>query len=157
MSEFAGTVEMSGSAFGFRYGINGGTWIANSTAVLYDNLSVSNATLVLKGDHSGEDAAYSIGANGVLKTADNAMVPGITFTAGSTLEMLDDGALSDTTQTYVALTSKTPISGSLPTLVQPEGNRGKWKLVVTEVTENDTTVYQLCAEFRPAGFIIIVQ
>ena len=173
LSEFGGVVEMTGSAFEFRQPISGGTWIANPTAVLQgyiggvrSEVAVTNATLVLKGSHEQvlddksnviSAGTYTIGADATLGVAENATVEGITFAAGVTLEMLDDGALSDKTQTYVALTSKTPISGSLPTLVQPEGNRGKWKLVVTEVTENDTTVYQLCAEFRPAGFIIIVQ
>lgn len=168
LTEFAGTVEMSGSAFGFRYGINGGTWIANPTAVLYDNLSVSNATLVLKGNHEQvldnnsnviSTGTYTIGADATLKVADDASVEGITFAAGATLELLDDGALSDKTQTYVALTSKTPISGPMPSLVQSEGNRGKWKLVVREIpaeTEEGSPTYQLVASFRPKGFVIII-
>ena len=173
LSEFGGVVEMMGSAFEFRQPISGGTWIANSTAVLQGYLggvrsevAVTNATLVLKGSHEQvldnnsnviSTGTYTIGADATLKVADDASVEGITFAAGATLEMLDDGALSDTTQTYVALTSKTPIPDSKPTLAQPEGNRGKWRLFVREVAENETTVYQLCAEFRSLGFIIIVQ
>ena len=158
LTEFAGTVEMSGSAFGFRYGIKGGTWIANPTAVLYDNLSVSNATL----DNNSNvisTGTYTIGADATLKVADDASVEGITFAAGATLELLDDGALSDKTQTYVALTSKTPIPGPLPSLVQSEGNRGKWKLEVREIpaeTEEGSPTYQLVASFRPKGFVIII-
>ena len=166
-------VEMMGSAFEFRQPISGGTWIANSTAVLQGYLggvrsevAVTNATLVLKGSHEQvldnnsnviSTGTYTIGADATLKVADDASVEGITFAAGATLEMLDDGALSDTTQTYVALTSKTPISGPMPSLVQSEGNRGKWRLFVREVTKDETTVYQLCSEFRSLGFVIIVQ
>lgn len=168
LTEFAGTVEMSGSAFGFRYGIKGGTWIANPTAVLYDNLSVSNATLVLKGNHEQvldnnsnviSTGTYTIGADATLKVADDASVEGITFAAGATLELLDDGALSDKTQTYVALTSKTPIPGPLPLLENADNERGKWKLVVREIpaeTEEGSPTYQLVASFRPKGFIIII-
>lgn len=165
LSEFGGTVEMSGSAFGFRYGINGGTWIANSGSVLYDNLSVNNATLVIKGNHS-TDPTISIGATGVLKVADDAAVQGISFAAGAQLELLDDGALSDTTQSYVALVSATPISGPLPTLVQPEtvNRRGSWRLFVESVEipaeeegGDSTYEYHLTARFAPSGFIIIVR
>lgn len=168
LTEFAGTVEMSGSAFGFRYGIKGGTWIANPTAVLYDNLSVSNATLVLKGNHEQvldnnsnviSTGTYTIGADATLKVADDASVEGITFAVGATLELLDDGALSDKTQTYVALTSKTPIPGPLPLLENADNERGKWKLVVREIpaeTEEGSPTYQLVASFRPKGFVIII-
>ena len=173
LSEFGGVVEMTGSAFEFRQPISGGTWIANPTAVLQgyiggvrSEVAVTNATLVLKGSHEQvlddnsnviSTGTYTIGADATLGVADDATVEGVTFADGATLEMLDDGALSDTTQTYVALMSKTPISGPKPTLVQSEGNRGKWRLFVREVAENETTVYQLCAEFRSLGFIIIVQ
>ena len=169
LSEFGGVVEMTGSAFEFRQPISGGTWIANPTAVLQGYLgnvrsevAVTNATLVLKGEHvkvvDGNNVistgTYMIGEDAKLGVAENATVEGITFAAGATLEMLDDGALSDTTQTYVALTSKTPIAGPLPKLVQTPSNRGKWKLVVNEVTEDETTVYQLCTGFHPLGFVI---
>lgn len=173
LSEFGGVVEMTGSAFEFRQVVSGGTWIANPTAVLMgyiggvrSEVAVTNATLVLKGSHEQvldnnsnviSTGTYTIGADATLKVADDASVEGITFAAGATLEMLDDGALSDTTQTYVALTSKTPIPDSKPTLAQSEGNRGKWKLFVREVTKDETTVYQLCSEFRSLGFVIIVQ
>ena len=166
LSEFGGTVEMSGSAYDFRQGINGGTWIANSSAVLAGTLSVSNATLVLKGSHElvlddksnvVSTGTYTIGADATLGVAESTTVEGIRFAKGATVEMLDDGALSDTTQTYVALTSKTPVTGRMPALVQPEGIHGKWKLVAREVAENETKVYQLCAEYRQAGFKIYIQ
>ena len=173
LSEFGGVVEMTGSAFEFRQSISGGTWIANPTAVLMgyigsvrSEVAVTNATLVLKGSHvQAFDAnnnvistgTYTIGADATLGVADDATVEGITFAAGATLEMLDDGALSDKTQTYVALTSTTPIPGPLPSLVQTEGNRGKWKLSTREVTENETTTYELYAQFVPPGFVIIIQ
>ena len=92
-----------------------------------------------------------------MKVADSASVEGITFAAGATLEMLDDGALSDTTQEYVLLTSATPITGPLPSLVNAQTARGKWKLAKKDVVENETTVYQLVADFRSQGFLIIVQ
>ena len=173
LSEFGGVVEMSGSAFEFRQPISGGTWIANPTAVLQgflgnvrSEVAVTNATLVLKGSHVlvlddksnvTSTGTYTIGADATLGVAENATVEGISFAKGATVEMLDDGALSDTTQTYVALTSKTPVTGRMPALVQPEGIHGKWKLVAREVAENETTVYQLCAEYRQAGFVIIIQ
>lgn len=173
LSEFGGVVEMTGSAFEFRQVVSGGTWIANPTAVLMgyiggvrSEVAVTNATLVLKGSHEQtfdgnnnviSTGTYTIGADATLGVAENATVEGITFAADATLEMLDDGALSNTEATYVALTSATPITGPLPMLVQETNKRGKWKLRVREVTEDETTVYQLVAEFRPAGFIIIVQ
>ena len=140
--------------------MSSGTHLHMTTA-----LTVGDATLVLKGAQgkvmSGDtvDSAgtYTIGADATLGVAEGATVEGITFAAGATLEMLDDGALSDKTQTYVALTSKTPIAGPLPLLVQSSGLRGKWKLLAREVMESETTVYQLYTEFRPAGFVIIVQ
>jgi len=172
-SEFGGVVEMTGSAFEFRQVISGGTWIANPTAVLMgyiggvrSEVSVTNATLVLKGSHMPtfdvnnnviSTGTYTIGVDATLKVADDAFVEGITFTSGAMLEMLDDGALSDAEVEYVALTSTTPIAGPLPSLVQEESRRGKWKLYVKEVTENETTTYQLLARFRRSGFLIIVQ
>ena len=171
LSGFGGIVEMSGSAFQFDAGINGGTWIANTNAVLIGwngsariPIAVDDATLVLKGGHravSGVTAGtYSIGANAALKVGESASVEGVTFAAGATLEMLDEGALSDRTQEYVALTSATPITGVLPTLVQPpDVQRGKWKLVQKTIPGEgeDPDTYQIVAEFRPSGFMIIVQ
>lgn len=171
LSGFGGIVEMSGSAFQFDAGINGGTWIANTNAVLIGwngsariPIAVDDATLVLKGGHravSGVTAGtYSIGANAALKVGESASVEGVTFAAGATLEMLDEGALSDRTHEYVALTSATPITGALPTLVQPpDVQRGKWKLVQKTIPgeDEDPDTYRIVAEFRPSGFMIIVQ
>lgn len=166
---FTGEIQILHGNCRFPAGIQGGTVVLeDGTHIRNENgnaITVANATLVLKGDQ-GEinngnavmaSGTYTIGADATLKVADDASVEGITFAAGATLELLDDGALSDKTQTYVALTSKTPIAGPLPSLVQSSGLRGKWKLLARKVTEDDTTVYQLCAEFRPAGLVIIVQ
>ena len=167
--DFTGEIQILHGNCRFPAGIKGGTVVLeDGTHIRNENgnaIAVDNATLVLKGNQgeirneSGVQASgtYTIGADATLGVAENATVEGITFVDGATLEMLDGGALSDTTQTYVALTSKTPISGPKPTLVQSEGNRGKWKLSTREVTENETTTYELYAQFVPPGFVIIIQ
>ena len=173
LSEFGGVVEMTGSAFEFRQPISGGTWIANPTAVLQGYLgnvrsevAVTNATLVLKGSHELalddksnviSTGTYTIGADATLGVAENATVEGISFAEGAVVELLDEGALSDTTQTYVALTSATPIARPLPTLANALTTRGKWRLTVKELTEDETTVYQLVAEFRKGGLCVVIQ
>ena len=159
LSTFTGTVEMNGPTYSFSQGIKGGTWIAQSDARLYaDNgdssFPVDNATLVLK--NTNPDTSYTIGANAKLGTSSATTVKGISFADGATLELVDDGALSDVKTTYVAFTSATPIVGK-PTLVQTASTRGKWKLVPKTVTVDETTTYQLVAEFFPSGLIIIFE
>lgn len=90
------------------------------------------------------------------------MVHGISFAEGSSLQIVDDGALGDVKNTYLAFTTDTPVTltKTVPTLVQSANPRGTWRLFQKEVTtgegEEAVTKYEVTAEFRPRGLVIIV-
>lgn len=156
-ADFTGTIEMSGYAYEFHHGIKGGTFIANPGATVDSAipLVVTNAVLQLKNTNPNTEFVIQSGAT--LRGTSATTVKGVTFEAGATLGIVDEGALSDLNATYVALTSVTPISGTLPTLENAVNERGKWKLVVREIpaeTEEGSPTYQLVAEFHKKGFVI---
>lgn len=163
-ADFTGTIEMSGYAYEFHHGIKGGTFIANTGATVESRdgnnvmpLVVTNAVMVLK--NTNPNTEFLIQTDATLGVTSATTVKGISFGEGSALRLVDEGALSDLNATYVALTSVTPISGTLPTLENAVNERGKWKLVVREIpaeTEEGSPTYQLVASFRPKGFVIII-
>lgn len=181
LHEFGGTIECSGSEHNFRNGVKGATVVFEADAQNSSNsMAIDNATVIFKNknlrlvDAKGvqyADGAVSVGANARIGTTAATEFQSIVFTAGATLELVDEGALSDVKQTYVALTSATPIVG-MPELVGAKTARGKWKLSVVEVKETvDVTDpdsgevtgseervagYQLVATFKPLGFCIVV-
>lgn len=161
LAGFMGVLDFHGEGCVFYNGIKGGTVVLNSDVVNgTDNLLIDQAKVVFK--NTG-NRTVTAGANATIGTSAATEFQTISFADGATLELVDDGALGDVKQTYVAFTSDTPVTltKTVPTLVQPANPRGTWRLSQKEVTtgegEDAMTTYEVRAEFRPRGLVIIVQ
>lgn len=178
LSEFGGTLIAEGESTTFRNGIKGTRVIAEAGSAVYNGattpLRVENAELTLKGNHgvkgNWSSGDYVIGEKATLKVGENMSVHGATFAVGSSLQLIDEGALSDRNTDYLAFTSDTSVTltREAPTLVGAVCKWGRWHLeqeevsVTTEPTEEGqeavtTTTYKIWARLHPSGFILLIR
>lgn len=178
LTEFGGTLIAEGEATTFINGIKNARVIAEAGAGLFKSVTepvvVANAELTLKGDHGVKggwsSGDYAIGAGATLKVGESTSVHGITFNEGSTLVLIDAGALSDRKTDYLAFTSATlvTLTREVPTLVGAKCKWGKWRLeqeevtMTTEPTEEGgeattTTTYKIWARLHPNGLTVIIR
>ena len=178
LSKFGGTLIAEGESTAFWNGIKGARVIAEAGSAVYNGattpLRVENAELTLKGNHgvkgNWSSGDYVIGEKATLKVGENVSVHGATFAAGSSLQLIDEGALSDRNTDYLAFTSDTPVTltKEAPTLVGAVCKWGRWHLeqeevsVTTEPTEDGqeavtTTTYKIWARLHPSGFILLIR
>lgn len=159
---FTGTMQLtSDGRFEFYAPIKGGTIIADKGVnIISSTITVDGGALLLNNDCTiNGSPAISVSSSSTLGGCATTKVRSVTFSAGAKFKFTAEDALTDTSETYVGLTTTEPISGPLPILENADNERGKWKLVVREIpaeTEEGSPTYQLVASFRPKGFVIII-
>ena len=151
----------SDGRFDFNAPIKGGTIIAdNGVSIISSAITVDGGVLLLNNDCTiNGSPAISVSSSSTFGGCATTKVRCVTFSAGAKFRFTAEDALTDTSETYVGLTTTEPISGPLPILENADNERGKWKLVVREIpaeTEEGSPTYQLVASFRPKGFVIII-
>ncbi|MGN0833066.1 MAG: hypothetical protein ACI4RD_05400 [Kiritimatiellia bacterium] len=181
LTEFGGTLVIEGESTWFGKGIGGAKVIATAGSAVVQSstapLAVANAELTLQGDHGAKQGSwawspgdYVIGEGATLKVGEGAAVHGLTFNPGSSLQLIDEGALGDRKTNYLAFTSATPVTltKTTPALVGAQCTWGRWQLVQEEVTETTepteegeeattTTVYRIWAKLSPRGSVVILR
>ena len=159
---FTGTMRLtSDGRFEFNAPIKGGTIIAdNGVNIISTAITVDGGVLLLNNDCTiNGSPAISVSSSSTFGGCATTKVRCVTFSAGAKFRFTAEDALTDTSETYVGLTTTEPISGPLPILENADNVRGKWKLVAREIpaeTEEGSPTYQLVASFRPKGFVIII-
>ncbi len=181
LAEFGGTLILAGETITFKNNVNGAggaVVIAEGGAVVAKNadpVEITNGTLVMKGEHGqrvdGNGNIWCSGDyiinNSTLGVADGLTVHSLTFNEGSSIQLMDEGALADKKTDYLAFTSATPVTltKKVPAVVNGSSARGTWYLWQEEIPAtmdeegNEVTAasYKIWAKFRPSGFMVIIR
>ena len=136
-SNFTGELELSGYQYAFSSFQNGTCRVKDGANLATTTMAVgSPATFLVEGDVSWVND--TIAAQGTFGGGANTKVASIAFDPESKFSFIDDGALLDTTQEYVGLTSTQPIT-VLPKIVQNlKTPKGLWKVYMRENTTTST-------------------
>lgn len=164
LADFDGVLELDGTGYRFNNGIAGGMVVAKRGAYISNEaLGVVGATLLL--DNRSPNMNVSVAADSILGGGTNTLVKSVVFMKGAKLAFIDEDALSNPKETYVGVTSTTPVAGALPEIAQVNDGKGRWKAFVrenvsvelVEEVEVEVRTYSVCAEFRPSGLCISIR